>query len=58
MSKNKCADDYVNRILEENGITINKSFAVEYKDDTSIRLLVHMTRDNVILTIHKGDRKR
>ena len=57
MAKHRVEDETVNRIMAENGIVIQNSFVVEHQDENSIRLLVHRTRDNVTVIIHKGDRK-
>lgn len=55
MHKYGIPDEFTQQIMEENGLSKEKSYAVCYQDATCIVLLCHETRDTV--TIHKGDRK-
>lgn len=48
-------DEFTQQIMEENGLSKEKSYAVCYQDATCIVLLCHETRDTI--TINKGDRK-
>lgn len=55
MAKYRLPDDFEKQIMQENGLSEDKSYEVFYQDADCIRLLCHETRD--FITIHKGDRQ-
>lgn len=53
MGKARAPDEQEQKIMQENGLDPDR-FSVTFRDESTIVLLNHKTRDN--LTIHKGDR--